>query len=152
MLYSFFVGSTDYYDAHTGSAHADAFPSLQFYRDNVFSEKLTGVWEGTEEATLQPNVSLESDAVAQRIAYAIGRRTANDAVLIVRHADETLDGYGMLSTARYRCDSVTVEEGNRTLTPFQSANGGVGWKLTPRTNGKYTAYLVWADASVTPVN
>lgn len=147
MRYVFFIGSTDWYDAHTGTAHADAFPSLEFYRNHVQGANLRGVWEGVEENVLHLAVDdLASDEVAQRIAYAIGRRTANDAVLVMRDATPADDTRSLASLARYRVQAIATDEGNRTIVP-----GASSYRLERSVTGPYVAFLVWADASVTPV-
>lgn len=126
MRYTFFVGSTDYYDAHSGTAHADAFPSLQFYRDNVISQNLTGVWDDVAENTLSLSVELSDDATAQRIAYAIGRRTANDAVLVVRDR-RAGDGESSFNSARqFIVSAETRTEGNRTLATLAVREFSIG--------------------------
>lgn len=152
MRYSFFVGSTDTHDAHESIdsivMQAALLPTVLHDAGKVF-----GVWEGQTERVAQYDVELSSDAVAQRIAYALSILTGNDCVLVIRDVEEREEHPAFNSIRRYRTFRETRYSGNRTLhtPPPHYITDPAGWVLTPSVTGGTVAYLVWQDASVTPV-
>ena len=147
--YTFYVGSTDRWHGHwrlwtTGAIeHGDVV-------------KLCGVWAGQREATGAYTLSLDSDAIAQRVAYGMAVETGNDSVLCVRGLDNFERELSLKSVARYvvtmRHD---ITDGNRTLyeTPDDGAltipdDGALGWEFVHDIRGEYVAYLVNSDATV----
>lgn len=153
MLYTFFVGSTDWYDAHSSTQHADAFPSLEFWRNNAVCQNVYGVWEGETENVLQVTVPLADDAAAHMIAYAIARRTGNDAVLVSRLAIKGEESLVFGSPRRYLVSEETRFSGNRTLNVVSHLGEfGRGYAYVRDSRGSHVAYLVWSDARVTAVD
>lgn len=157
MLYDFFIGSTDWYDAHSSTQHADAFPSLEWWRNNAVCQNVYGVWEGETENVLQVTVPLKDDAAAHMIAYAIARRTGNDAVLVSRLAIKGEESLVFGSTRRYLVSTETRFSGNRTIVGNPHNDGesftqAVGYAYVRDSRGSHVAYLVWSDARVTAVD
>lgn len=156
MRYSFYVGSTNTHSAHNASDRTrilDLLDGVTGTEDNL-PELVWGFWEGEIERTAVYSVELASDAVAQRIAYAISILTGNDCVLVTRGVETREEHPAFNSIRRYRTFRETRYSGNRTLhtPPPHFMTDPAGWVLTPSVTGNTVAYLVWQDASVTPVS
>lgn len=128
--YSFYVGSVDFYDAHTRTAALEAVPAAM--RDAAQDEclRLWGVWEGRTEAVTVYELRLSDDSAAQRIAYAMAVATGNESILVTRDATQADCDRAMTSTARYRVTAESVREGNRTITGRPLDRVSVGETVT----------------------
>jgi|SRR6478735_5504936 len=151
--YSFFVGSTTFYDAHTGTHAADAFPRGTRHIAHEGRVKAYGVWQGERENVAIYAADLASDEIAQRIAYAIATATGNDAVMVSRLAFDADNFATFGSPAAYRCQAETTCEGDRTIPLYDGSypSNGVGIRYTPDRRGGLVVWLVNADATVSAV-
>ena len=148
MRYSFYVGSTPQFDAHISTRAIDAFPRELWPSLFLHKECVYGEWEGKREETVILTAEFDSDAIAQRIAYAVAILTGNDCVMVLRRALLTEGIKAMDSIARYTATREFTNTGNRTFFNHESE----GERFTPDIRGEYVAYLVHADATVTPIS
>lgn len=147
--YSFYVGSTDTHDAHSGY-RGDLARMLAQLADAPRVTNLWGVWDDEVERVARYDVTLADDATALRVAYALTVLTGNECVMVTRDALPVQDGFTMSSARAYRVTREIRYSGNRTLMD-ETGPLAAGWALTRDVTGGTVAYLVWSDAHVSPV-
>lgn len=125
--YSFYVGSSVVFDAHSESGAILPTP-LQ----GVVVDRVWGVWDDSLEAVNVYQTRLSDDETALRVAYGAAIATGNDAVLVTRDAFKGEADRAMTATARYRVSTVRAEEGNRTLVGNPHDTVNVGDEITTR--------------------
>ena len=147
--YSFYVGSTETYDAHCPN---DVYLWRAFPEGDLTPETRTyGVWNGDTENTSIYTAELASDEIAQRIGYAIALLTGNDCVLVIRAATREESHQAMHSTARYRVAREIRYAGNRTLLD-ETGPLAMGYAFTHDVRGDYVAYLANSDATISAID
>ena len=127
--YRFYVGSTDYYDAHDMSVRRIIRELLSF----ATIVPTAGVWDGTKEATAVVSAPATDDAQAHHVAALISARTGTDCVLVARMA--TAD-----DAPTYRATLEYATTGDRTL--YVNGIGNEGYRYVSDPRGRFVAWLV----------
>lgn len=141
--FQFYVGSSEHWLGH--------WPIVIGTIGKQFPDKRFGVWNGEREHVGILTVEFNSDADAQRYAYALTVVTRNDCVLVVRRLDEFERNLSLRSVARYVVRKQYSTTGNRTLRAHPASNDDMGHQYVHDINGHYVAWLINSDATVSEV-
>ena len=155
--YRFYVGSTDSWLGHWSMTIGSVANGALLH-----PRKLAGEWNGATEYTGEFTIELDSDAAAQRVAYAMAVITHNAAILVVRDLDSFERELSLKSVARY---VVTMRHdilsGNRTFSNVPDeprvytvdylSQREYGYAYAHDIKGEYVAWLVNSDATVSAI-